>query len=96
MAKIDEVERAIKIIKKYHEKIIILHCVSNYPTLLKDTNLKRIQLLKKRFKYYSIGLSDHTDNIYSSVASVALGVSVIEKHYNKDKIKTTDSLFSIK
>jgi len=95
MAEINEVERAIKVIKKYHEKIIILHCVSNYPTLLKDTNLKRIQLLKKKFKNYSIGLSDHTDNIYSSIASVALGVSVIEKHYNIDKLKTTDSLFSI-
>jgi len=95
MAEINEVERAIKIIKKYHKKIIILHCVSNYPTLLKDTNLKRIQLLKKRFKNYSIGLSDHTNNIYSSIASVALGVSVIEKHYNIDNIKTPDSLFSI-
>ncbi len=95
MSEIDEIERAIKIIKKYHKKIIILHCVSNYPTEVKDTNLKRIHLLKKKFKNFSIGLSDHTNNIYSSIASIPLGVSVIEKHYNIDNIKTPDSLFSI-
>ena len=95
MAEIKEIQRAVKIIKRYHKKIIILHCVSNYPTKVKDTNLKRINLLKRKFKNYNIGLSDHTNDIYASVAAITLGVSVIEKHFNIDNLKTPDSLFSI-
>ena len=95
MATLKEVENALKIIEKYHKKIIILHCVSNYPTLIKDTNLKRINSLKKKFKKYMIGVSDHTNSIYSSVASVPLGVVAIEKHFNIHKNKSPDADFSI-
>ena len=82
MASIKEIENAIKIIEKYHKKIIILHCVSNYPTEIKDSNLNRIPFLKKKFRKYNIGLSDHTNNIFTSLAATALGVCVIEKHFN--------------
>jgi len=95
MASIKEIKSAIKIIEKYHKKIIILHCVSNYPTKIKDTNLKKINILKQKFKKYHIGLSDHTDNIFSSIASIPLGVCAIEKHFTIDSQKTPDSLFSI-
>ena len=95
MATIKEIKNAIKIIEKYHKKIIILHCVSNYPTKIKETNLKKINILKQKFKKYHIGLSDHTNDIFSSIASIPLGVCVIEKHFNIDNKKTPDSLFSI-
>ncbi len=95
MANINEIKSAIKVIEKYHKKIIILHCVSNYPTETKDTNLIKINFLKKKFKKYLIGLSDHTNNIFSSVASIPLGIVIIEKHFNLDKKKTPDSAFSI-
>ena len=95
MADIREIENAINIITKYHNKIILLHCVSNYPTKTEDTNLIRINFLKKKFKKYHIGLSDHTNNIFSSIASIPMGVVAIEKHFNLDNKKTPDSLFSI-
>lgn len=95
MASIEEINRAIKIINKYHNKIIIMHCVSNYPTKLEDTELSKINKLKKKFKKNLIGLSDHTSDIYSSIASIPLGVVAIEKHYKIDEIKTLDSNFSI-
>ena len=95
MSSIKEIQNAIDIIKKYHNKIIILHCVSNYPTNLKDTNLGRINELKKIFKNYKIGISDHTSDIFSSIASYSHGVVAIEKHFNLDNKKTTDSNFSI-
>jgi pseudaminic acid synthase len=96
VSKIKDIINAIKIINKYHNKVIILHCVSGYPTKLKDTNLKRINLLKKAFKNNLIGLSDHTNDIYSSVAAVPLGIVAIEKHFNFNKNhKTIDSEFSI-
>lgn len=95
MSSINEIQNAIKVIKKFHNKIIILHCISNYPTNLKDSNLERINKLKKIFKNYKIGISDHTNDIFSSVASYSYGVVAIEKHYNLDNRKTTDSEFSI-
>ena len=91
MAKLNEIKNAINIIEKYHKKIIILHCVSNYPTKMEDTCLNRIDFLKKKFKNYKIGLSDHTNSIYSSIASIPLGICAIEKHFNIDNKKTPDS-----
>jgi pseudaminic acid synthase len=95
MASLNEIQKAIKIIEKHHKKIIILHCVSNYPTKIEDANLNRIQFLKNKFKNYKIGLSDHTDGIFTSIASIPLGVCAIEKHFNIDQTKTPDSSFSI-
>tara|TARA_B100001057_G_scaffold500025_1_gene613036 strand:+ start:3840 stop:4874 length:1035 start_codon:yes stop_codon:yes gene_type:complete len=95
MATMVEINNAIKIIEKHHKKIIILHCVSNYPTKIKDTSLKKIKVLKQKFKKYHIGLSDHTNNIFSSIAAIPLGVCAIEKHFTIDDKKTPDSSFSI-
>lgn len=95
MSSIKEVKRAINIINKHHNKIIIMHCVSNYPTKLKDTNLYRINYLKKVFNKNLIGISDHTNDIQSSISSISMGVVAIEKHFKLDKRKTTDSEFSI-
>ena len=95
MSSISEIKRAIKAINKYHNKIIILHCVSDYPTELKKTNLKRINRLKKIFKKNLIGISDHTNDIKSSIAAVPIGVVAIEKHFKINNKKTTDSEFSI-
>ncbi len=96
MASQKEIEMAINTIARYHKKIIILHCVSSYPTNLNQINLQRIDDLKKKFKNYLIGLSDHTDDIISSVAASSYNIVAIEKHYKLDnKSKTTDSSFSI-
>ena len=97
MASLKEIKDAISIINNFHNKVIILHCVSGYPTKVKDTNLSKIKLLKRKFKDNLIGISDHTNSLTSAIASVSLGVVAIEKHYKLDnKINTTDSKFSIK
>ena len=96
MASNKEINRALKIIKKHHNKIIIMHCVSSYPTELEDINLQRINKLKRQFKSNLIGLSDHTNDILSSLLSLNYGVVAIEKHYKIDNtFKTADSTFSI-
>lgn len=96
MASINEIRNAIKIINKYHNKIIILYCVSGYPTSEKESNLNSISFYKKAFKNYNIGISDHTKGIRTSLTAVALGAKVIEKHFIKSKkVKTIDSEFSI-
>lgn len=96
MASFKEIDRALRQIEKYHKKIIILFCVSGYPTKLEDANVNTINKLKKKYKNYLIGLSDHTNDITSSVAATSLGACLIEKHFNlSKKNKTTDSEFSI-
>ena len=95
MSTISEIKRAIKIINKFHNDIVILHCISDYPTEIKDSNLKKILYLKKIFPKYEIGLSDHTNGISTSIIASHLGISFIEKHFNLDNMKTADSSFSI-
>lgn len=95
MAQIKEIKNAIKLINKYHNKITILHCVSNYPTEIRDSNLKKIDTLKKQFPKNKIGLSDHTKGIATSVLAAQMGVEYIEKHFNLDSKRTADSAFSI-
>ena len=96
LSNIKEIKEAVKIINKYHNKVIIMHCVSEYPTKLENINFQRINKLKKIFKKNLIGLSDHTNNIYSSQMSLAFGVVAIEKHIKlSENSKSTDSEFSI-
>lgn len=96
MSSLSEIKRAIKMINKFHNKVIIMHCVSKYPTKLKDSCLGNILSLKKTFKKNLIGISDHTQGIYSSIASLPLGVVAIEKHFRLDEIKkSADYDFSL-
>ena len=95
-SKVSEISSAIKIIKKFHNKIILLHCVSSYPTQIEDANIRRINFLKKKFKKCLIGLSDHTPSISSSLSATAIGVVAIEKHIKlNENSKSEDSDFSL-
>ena len=51
MASLQEIEACVKIINKYHKKIILLHCVSGYPTPEVQTNLKRLNVIKKWYDF---------------------------------------------
>ena len=96
MASKKEINNAINEINKFHNKIIILHCVSSYPTNLKNINLNRINILKKSYKNNMIGMSDHTNDIISSIAAIPNKIVAIEKHYKLNKkTKSADSKFSI-
>ncbi len=85
MASIDEIKDAIKKLNKNHRKnIVILHCVSSYPTDKKDLNLNVIREFQKIFKI-DIGFSDHSLGNAASLAAVAMGAKVIEKHVTISK-----------
>ena len=84
MTTISEIAEVVELIKQYDCPFTLLHCVSSYPTLAKDANLSTIQYLKNTFKV-PVGFSDHTTGIEVSLAAVALGASVIEKHFTLDK-----------
>ena len=96
MASMKEISEAVKIVKKVkNDKIILLHCMSNYPANHKDYNLKMMLELKKKFNLH-VGLSDHTEGEEVAIVATALGAKVIEKHVKlKGDIKSHDSKFSM-
>jgi len=66
-----------------NEQIVLLHCVSNYPSDPVDTNLNAMATMRAAFKV-PVGYSDHTPGIEVAVAAAALGACVIEKHFTLD------------
>ncbi len=86
LSELYEIDRAINTIEENgNNQIIILHCVANYPPEDKDINLNNIKTLMKIYPDYPVGFSDHTLGIGIPLASVALGVCLIEKHFTLDK-----------
>lgn len=96
MANYDDVQRAIDTCYKMdNEQIIILHCVSGYPTPVEEMNLLNMKYIADEFGCLT-GLSDHTLTVDTAVASVALGACFIEKHFTLDRTeKDIDSEFSL-
>ncbi|MBU2896865.1 N-acetylneuraminate synthase family protein [Vibrio hepatarius] len=81
-----EIDRAIKCIEMAGNKdILILHCVATYPPVDSDVNLNNIKTLMNAYPEYCVGFSDHTIGIEIPLASVAMGVCLIEKHFTLDK-----------
>ncbi len=85
MANLSDVQKIVKIMEEAgNEKLILLHCISDYPAKPEDLNLSMINLLKQTFGYPA-GLSDHAIGLFSSFIAASLGAAVIEKHFTIDK-----------
>jgi len=96
MANLDEISEAVEMARESGcEQLVLLHCISSYPAPIEQSNLRTIPDLAERFSVVS-GLSDHTLGTTVSVASIALGASVIEKHVTLSRgDKGPDSEFSL-
>jgi len=87
MSTFSEIEEAIQAIEDAgtsRQSITVLQCTTAYPTPMADVNLKAMQIIGEKF-HVSIGYSDHTAGIETSIAAVALGARVIEKHFTLDR-----------
>lgn len=87
MCEMSDIEVAIKVLVENGlsvDQITVLHCNTEYPTPFKDVNLKAMLTIGDKFGV-KIGYSDHTMGIEVPIAAVALGATIIEKHFTLDK-----------
>lgn len=87
MCEMEDVRAAVNALYKNglsKENLILLHCNTEYPTPFEDVNLKAMDALRKEFGV-EVGYSDHTKGIEVPIAAVALGATVVEKHFTLDR-----------
>ena len=88
MADLGEIEKALTVLEKAgtsRGKITVLHCNTEYPTPMQDVNLRAMKTIEAAFPGIRVGYSDHTVGIEVPIAAVALGATVIEKHFTLDR-----------
>lgn len=85
MSTLDEIEQAICVLKENGAgEIKLLHCTTDYPAPYEDVNLLAMKTMREKFGV-EVGYSDHTKGIEVAVAAVAMGATIIEKHFTLDK-----------
>lgn len=85
MSDLGEIEKALKIIYSTgNNDVELMHCITDYPTNIKDLNLRAMVTMKNAFNV-NVGLSDHTLGFEGAIAAVALGARHIEKHITLDR-----------
>lgn len=85
MATFDEIDRTYQALTSRGAPLALMNCISEYPPLYEDVNLRVITGMIERFPRAVIGHSDHTPDLYTSFAAVTLGACIIEKHVILDK-----------
>jgi N-acetylneuraminate synthase len=80
MSTLDEIQRTYDALVPMGVPIAFTNCLSEYPPKYEDVNLNVIKKMKERFPLATIGHSDHTPDLYTCYAAVALGATMIEKH----------------
>ena len=87
MSNLDEIEMALSILEQAgtpRTRTTVLHCNTEYPTPMIDVNLRAMLTIRDKFGV-EVGYSDHTSGIEVAIAAVALGATVIEKHFTLDR-----------
>lgn len=83
MSNLDEIEDAYNILKEGTDCIAILHCISSYPTIEKDSKLSNIYKIQEKYNCI-IGQSDHSNDIKVPIYAAAAGAQILEKHFKID------------
>lgn len=84
MCTLGEIEKAVEtILNTGNDQLVLLHCVVSYPSKPEDANLRVIETLRKAFGL-PVGLSDHTQDEFTSILATQLGALIIEKHFTLD------------
>lgn len=84
MCTLGEIEAAVNVVLRTgNSQLVLLHCVVSYPSIAEDANLRVIETLQNAFGL-PVGLSDHTQDEFTSILATAMGATVIEKHFTLD------------
>lgn len=96
MATLAEIDEAVSAVRRQgNENLALLRCASAYPAITDEMNLRTMQNMKETFGV-PVGLSDHSMGSVGAVTAVAMGASIIEKHFCMDRsIENPDSIFSM-
>jgi sialic acid synthase len=95
MATRQDIHRAVTTVRKYHEQIILLYCVSEYPTPIEHINLKEMKHLSDTYGCLA-GISDHSAGIVVSQAAAVMDAVMVEKHLTLARaMKGTDHAASL-
>jgi sialic acid synthase SpsE len=84
MSPLAEIDAMMRALGEHSRRVVLLHCLSEYPTQLEDMNLRMLPMLAARFRC-PVGLSDHSRRLDEVAGSVALGGSMIECHFTFDR-----------
>lgn len=84
MAELQEIDETVEALRPINDQIILMNCTSEYPTPHKDVHLGVIRELQERYDLI-VGHSDHTPDIYTCIAAVAMGAKLLEKHLILDR-----------
>lgn len=85
MSTLEEVEGAVRTIAPHNNRIIIFHCISLYPAPEDKIDLYVMDVLKRRFRPHPVGYSGHESDLLPTLAAVARGAHIIERHLTLDK-----------
>ena len=85
MSSWSELDAAVAVIRRYHDRVTLLQCTSEYPCSVEQVGLNVMLEMRQRYGV-PVGLSDHTLTNYAAFAAVALGASVIEKHFTFSRL----------
>ena len=85
MNDLDSVKRSVNVIRKHDVPLALMHCTSMYPTPYEKVRLGAVSQLLREFPDMPVGLSDHSINIWTCLGAVALGASLVEKHFTPSR-----------
>ena len=87
LSTIEDIKDVVEIARKerFVNRLVLLQCTSDYPTKIDEINLNVLKIFKKKFPDIPYGFSDHSTTYLASIAAVAIGAVVVEKHFTLDK-----------
>ena len=85
MSSVEEVDEAVETILRHNKQLMILHCVSIYPSAEDKLNLLTIPFFQERYSPLPIGYSGHEQDYMPTLAAISLGAKVVERHITLDK-----------
>ena len=85
MSTVEEISRAVSLLKIFTDQIALLACVSTYPAKTEELQLRRIETIKRLWPDCEVGYSGHEVGLYTSYAAVVMGANLLERHITLDR-----------